>query len=54
MRIIIESVLMVFPQNYNYQNQSILVETKACQSCLVSFETQHSVIILLFTLQCTF
>jgi len=37
MHIISESVLMQFTQNY--QNQSMLVETTACQSWLVFWDT---------------
>jgi len=37
--IIFESVLMPFAENY--QNQSMLVESTACQSWRVYFETQN-------------
>jgi len=39
MRIIFESVLMLFTQNY--QNQSVLDETTACQRWLVFCDTMY-------------
>jgi len=40
MHIISESVLMVFTQNY--QNQSMLIETTACQNWLIFIAPQHT------------